>query len=192
MSQEVKTTAVLAVPPERAWEVLMSPARLPDWVSAHQELRWDGAELGVGSSFGQTLKLNGVKVRIEWTVAAAERPRFAAWEGRGPGGSTARVTYALEPAAAGTRFHYTNYFEFPGGAIGRTAARIASAAKGRKEAERSLETLKALLDSEAVAPDQRPIWRRAVDGAGGQALAAARRLPGVSRIGALERLLRRD
>lgn len=146
MASEVRTSTQIGSPPERVWEVLMDPSRLGEWVSAHHDVDWDGGELARGSSFRQTLKLGGVKTRIEWTVAEMDAPRHARWEGIGPAGSTAQIIYELAESDGGTRFDYVNSFELPGGVLGRTAGRVASAAKGRREAERTLAQLKRLLE----------------------------------------------
>ena len=63
------------------------------------------------------------------------------------------VALALRsPIAAngnGTRFDYENEFELPGGVLGKAAGKMLSAAPARREARRSLENLKRLLESGA-------------------------------------------
>ena len=54
---------------------------------------------------------------------------------------------ALEYPEAVCELDHTNAFELPGGPVGRLAGRVASAAKGRAEAEKSLANLKQLLES---------------------------------------------
>ena len=56
------------------------------------------------------------------------------------------MTYELGETGGVTTFVYANSFELPGGPIGRLAGRVASASKGRKEAEKSLAALKKLLE----------------------------------------------
>jgi hypothetical protein len=120
----------------------MNPSRLGEWVTIHRALE-DGARgtLDKGSSFRQTLQLAGRPFDVTWTVADAERPRRAVWEGRGPVGSCARVRYALDRVKGGTRFTYENSFELPGGFLGRVAGRVLGRATVKREVERSLENL---------------------------------------------------
>lgn len=126
----------------------MDPARLGDWVSAHRDVDWDGGQLAEGDSFTQTLRLGGAKTKIEWTVVELDEPKRAVWTGRGPVKSEASVVYSLDESKGGrTTFDYTNSFELPGGAVGRLAGRVASASKGKAEAEKSLDALKRLLES---------------------------------------------
>ena len=139
----------IAAPPEAVWKVLMSPQRLGDWVTTHVALG-DGAprELSDGSSFVQTLSVGGPKFEVTWTVVEADRPRRVEWEGDGPAGSSARVVYDLESSGNGaTTFRYENEFDLPGGPLGRLAGRTVGAATAKREAERSLENLKRLIES---------------------------------------------
>ena len=148
MSEEVKSSIEIGAPAARVWDVVMDPARLGDWVSAHKDVEWKpGGSLEEGDCFKQTLRLGGANTRIEWTVVEIERPRRAVWSGRGPARSRAHVTYELGEMRGVTTFVYANSFELPGGPIGRLAGRVASASKGRKEAEKSLAALKELLEA---------------------------------------------
>jgi uncharacterized protein YndB with AHSA1/START domain len=151
MAEEVRTEIEIAAPPEAVWDVVMDPARLGDWVSAHKDVEWEGGELGEGDSFRQTLRLGGMDTGIEWTVVELDRPHRAVWKGAGPARSTAHVVYELRDRDGGTAFDYVNSFDLPGGALGRIAGRVAGAAKGRKEAERSLASLKQLIESDGSA-----------------------------------------
>jgi hypothetical protein len=84
---------------------------------------------------------------VLWTVVAAKEPRFAEWKGEGPYGSSARVSYQLEPLdGKRTRFGYQNEFTLPGGLLGRGATRLVGSARARREAARSLANLKQLLE----------------------------------------------
>lgn len=148
MSEQVTSSIEIAAPASRVWDVVMDPSRLGDWVSAHRRCDWSAGELAEGDSFRQTLRLGGINTKIEWTVAELERPRRAVWRGRGPARSRADVVYELSERRGVTQFDYTNSFGLPGGAVGRLAGRVASASKGRREAERSLAALKELLEHE--------------------------------------------
>jgi hypothetical protein len=46
----------------------------------------------------------------------------------------------------GTRFEYCNHFALPGGAVGRAAGGLLVAAPGSREARRSLERLRSLVE----------------------------------------------
>lgn len=153
MSRSVRESIVIAAPPERVWETVMDPTRLERWVTTHdsvEEAR-PGPVSG-GDSFKQKLRLAGKSFEVEWKVVEADAPRLARWEGDGPAGSTANVVYRLEPEGGGTRFEYENEFALPGGMLGKVAGGVLSAAPGRREARRSLDRLRALLEGEADQP----------------------------------------
>lgn len=144
----VSTAIEIAAPPERVWEVVMDPARLGDWVTIHRSVRDAPARLQRGSTFGQTLNLRGAHLHVEWTVVDVEPPHRAVWDGRGPVHSRASIVYELSPdGAGGTRFAYTNEFKTPGGPLGAVAGRVLVGGLSEREAQRSLERLKALLEA---------------------------------------------
>jgi hypothetical protein len=62
--------------------------------------------------------------------------------------SHARTVYDLEDdGAGGTRFHYTNEFKAPGGPLGAAASRVLVGGLPEREAHKSLQALKALLEN---------------------------------------------
>jgi len=148
VSEAIRESVKLSAPPEEVWALVMDPHRLGDWVTTHDSVAEVPEEgLSQGASFRQKLKLAGTKFEVRWTVTECERPRAARWEGEGPRGSKARVRYELSPENGGTRFDYENQFELPGGVFGRVASGLLSAAPGRREARRTLENLKRVVES---------------------------------------------
>ena len=151
MSRSVRESIVIAAAPERVWETVMDPTQLERWVTTHDSVA--DATPGAadeGDSFTQKLRLAGKSFKVDWTVVEAEAPRLARWQGDGPAGSTAKVVYRLEPEDGGTRFDYENEFALPGGPLGKVAGGLLSAAPGRREARRTLDRLRALLESDAA------------------------------------------
>jgi uncharacterized protein YndB with AHSA1/START domain len=144
----VRTTIEIDAPPSRVWEIVMDPRRLPDWVTIHRKLGTVPARLAAGSQFEQTLNLRGANLHVVWTVVSVDPPRRAVWEGRGPAHSRASIVYELQPAGdERTRFEYTNEFKPPGGALGAAAGRVLVGGLSHREAERSLQRLKQLIES---------------------------------------------
>ena len=150
MGRSVRESIVIAVPPERVWETVMDPTQLERWVTTHDSVA--GAQPGPvseGDTFTQKLRLAGKSFKVDWTVVEANEPRVARWQGDGPAGSTANVVYRLEPENGGTRFDYENEFALPGGALGKVAGGLLSAAPGKREARKTLDRLRALLEGGA-------------------------------------------
>jgi uncharacterized protein YndB with AHSA1/START domain len=145
---KVCTAVDIAAPPARVWKVLMDPRCLAEWVTIHRRLDDAPATLKRGSTFGQTLNLRGAPLHVTWTVVDLDPPRRAVWEGRGPAHSHASIVYEL--TADGderTHFEYTNEFSPPGGPLGAVAGRVLVGGFSQREAQRSLQRLKDLLES---------------------------------------------
>lgn len=144
----VRCTVEIAAPPERVWAIAMDARRLADWVTIHHRLGTVPAQLRRGSQFEQTLNLRGAHLHVEWTVVDVDPPRHALWEGRGPAHSHASIEYELHPEGPDrTRFEYTNEFKPPGGPLGAVAGRVLVGGLSQREAQRSLQRLKELVES---------------------------------------------
>jgi len=137
----------LEVPPERAYELVMDPRRLGDWVSIHAGFKEEPPErLEEGSELAQRLKIAGQRFTVHWEVTSVDHQSRVVWSGRGPAGTTAEVTYRFEPEDGATRFRYRNEYKLRGGPAGKAVGRALSGSAGR-EADRTLEQLKRLLES---------------------------------------------
>ena len=139
----------IAAPPERVWDVIMNPSHFGDWVTIHRKLgRVDDGELRKGFRVEQTLCLHRANFKVKWSLAEVDAPHHAVWEGRGPAGSHARIVDRLTPLDGGsaTRFEYENEYAQPGGFLGRMAGRVLVAGAAEREANRSLERLKAFVE----------------------------------------------
>ena len=148
MSDAVKSDINIKAPPEKVWELIMDPYRLKEWVSIHRKL--DSADDGPpseGMEMKQTLALRGTPFHVIWELTTCEPCETAVWKGRGPMRSHARTEYHLTADGnGGTDFHYVNEFKAPGGILGRTASSVLVGGLPRREAEKSLQKLKHLLE----------------------------------------------
>jgi carbon monoxide dehydrogenase subunit G len=143
----VRASIHIAVAPERVWEVIMDPQRFGDWVTIHRKLlSSDDGELRVGFRVRQRLALAGAPFEVRWRLAELDPPRLGVWEGAGPARSTARIENHLEARDGGTHFEYLNEYRNPGGLLGAMAGRVLVAGLADREANRSLQRLKALLE----------------------------------------------
>jgi carbon monoxide dehydrogenase subunit G len=146
---KVQRDITIGASPEEVWEVLMDPNRLKDWVSIHQKLKSapDGI-LNEGDKLTQCLRLMHKNFDVKWEVEQARKPKKAVWQGRGPLRSKAAVVYELAPDGnGGTSFHYENEFKAPMGPLGSFFADHAFQRTSEREADRTLDKLKGLLES---------------------------------------------
>ena len=148
MSGPVVADIEIGAPPEKVWNLIMDPARFDEWVTIHRKVNsTDPGPPREGMRMEQTLCLRGASFRVKWTLAECEKDSRAVWEGLGPMRSHARTEYALSPDGDGnTRFHYVNEFTAPGGVVGATASRVLVGGLPEREAHRSLQRLKRLLE----------------------------------------------
>jgi len=144
----VKATIDIEAPRERVYDFMLDPGHLDEWVTIHRRINArDSGAPHEGYEMEQTLCLRGANFKVRWTLTEADRPDRATWEGRGPAHSYARTSYALAEANGGTRFEYENEFKAPGGLLGAAASRMLIGGVPEREAHRSLERLKALLEN---------------------------------------------
>jgi hypothetical protein len=126
----------------------MDPNRLADWVTIHRSVTNISSDpTSKGATMDQMLHMRGFPFRVHWTLAEVQAPRHAEWDGRGPAHSRARITYELKQDGQGaTEFDYSNEFTPPGGRLGNVASRVIVGAASEREANSSLQRLKALLE----------------------------------------------
>jgi uncharacterized protein YndB with AHSA1/START domain len=144
----VRASIEINAPPEAVYDLMLDPTRLQEWVTIHRKVNHaDDGPPQPGFQMDQTLHLRGANFKVHWTLTEAERPDHATWEGRGPAHSYARTSYRLtQMDDNGTRFDYENEFKPPGGIVGAAASRVLVGGVPQREANRSLERLKALLE----------------------------------------------
>jgi len=134
-------------PPARVWEVAMDPLRLGEWVTIHRRLRdSDSGPARRGFCMDQQIHLRGVNLDVHWRLVQCEPECLAVWEGRGPARSRARTEYRLSAQGGGTRFDYRNEFQAPLGPLGAIASRALVGGIPEREARRTLQRLKELLE----------------------------------------------
>jgi uncharacterized membrane protein len=145
----VTASIEIDAPREKVYDLVLDPSRLDEWVTIHRRVNSrDGGPPRQGYEMNQTLHLRGANFKVSWTLTEADRPDRATWEGRGPAHSYARTSYDLRALDDDrTRFEYENEFTAPGGFLGAAASRMLIGGVPEREAKRSLERLKALLEA---------------------------------------------
>ena len=144
---EVSTKILIDAPPEAVWALVMDPNRLQDWVTIHRKLRSaDSGPPHAGTRMSQTLHLRGANFKVDWELATCDAGRRAVWEGKGPARSRARTEYRLSEQDGQTCFEYRNEFKAPLGPLGAVASRALVGGMPQREADKSLQRLKSLLE----------------------------------------------
>ena len=145
----VRASIAIDAPRERVYDYTLDPAHLNEWVTIHRRVNSrDAGPPRPGFEMNQTLCLRGANFKVHWTLTEAHRPDRATWEGRGPAHSYARTSYVLRALdGGGTRFDYENEFKAPGGILGAAASRMVIGGLPEREAHRTLQRLKQLLEN---------------------------------------------
>jgi uncharacterized protein YndB with AHSA1/START domain len=138
---EVVTSIDIAAPPEQVWDVVMDATRLGEWVTIHRRLISHGDR-----EMEQVLCIHHVNFHVKWELETSERPLHAEWHGRGPARSKAETEYTLRAVDGGTRFEDRNEFKAPLGPLGAAASRALVGGVPQREADASLQKLKALVE----------------------------------------------
>lgn len=134
----LRASVVIAAPPDRVFELVSTPERLPEWNVSVQRARRavPGETVGIGSRAIFNGRLIGQELESETEVVAFEPPRlFGTRAVRGPRLNT---RFELEQVGGATRLAIDVSGDVPGGAIG---ARLAEGFL-RKELSASLERLR--------------------------------------------------
>jgi uncharacterized protein YndB with AHSA1/START domain len=144
----VTASIKIAAPAAEVWKTVMDPALLGRWVTIHRGLRHvDEGAARVGFEMDQRIHLRGVNLDVRWRLAECQPDRHAVWHGRGPARSRARTEYTLLEENNGcTRFDYANEFHPPLGPLGALVSRALVGGMPEREAIRTLERLRALLE----------------------------------------------
>ena len=138
--------------PARVWELVMDPERLQEWVTIHRKLvRADPGAPHVGYRMQQQIHLRGVTLEVQWKLVDCQPGRLAVWKGRGPARSKACSEYVLAEDGDGTRFDYRNEFRPPLGPVGAIVSRALVGGMPQREANRTLERLRAGLEGPGLA-----------------------------------------
>jgi carbon monoxide dehydrogenase subunit G len=147
----VTVSTRIAAPREDVWAMVMDPYRLGDWVTIHRKLvHADGGAPRVGYTMDQQIHLRGVSLEVHWKLVECDPCARAVWEGRGPARSRAHTEYVLSSRDGATQFDYRNEFRPPLGPVGAIVSRALVGGMPEREANRTLERLRADLENPGV------------------------------------------
>ncbi len=98
-----------------------------------------------GCTFRQTIRVLGRELDSEWSITELEPGRHVAYEATAPMGGLLTMKQTVVPREARSRVRLEIDYELPGGLVGDMLEHIVEG-QNEREAERSLQNLKELLD----------------------------------------------
>jgi uncharacterized membrane protein len=140
----------IEAPVQRVWDTIMDPSQLGKWVTIHRGVRDVSSDpTRKGATMEQVMHMRGLNFHVRWTLVDVNAPMHAEWEGHGPAHSRARIRYELQSDNDdATEFEYFNEFTTPGGRLGNVATQMIVGEASDREARKSLEKLKKLLEQD--------------------------------------------
>jgi len=76
----------LNAPPERVWELMVDPDRLPEWNGAFDRVTEATGHLDeIGATYTQVMRVAGVELLGEWEITGVETNQQREFSGRPPG-----------------------------------------------------------------------------------------------------------
>ena len=143
----ITTSIVIDRPPAVVFALLVDLDRLPEWVAIVVETT-DAPDppLRVGSTFRQVLSFASIRLASRWQVTACAPPHTIAYRARARFGGWLAMRQTVEPEGDGSRVVLVVEYRLPGGWLGALANSLYVARLNQRAADRSLRTLKRLLE----------------------------------------------
>jgi uncharacterized protein YndB with AHSA1/START domain len=135
-------------PPERVWEILTDPDRLPEYNATIIEVSDATGRLDdVGATYRGVAKVYGRRIEGVWEVTEVIPMRRIVQQGSAPGGGAAMVIGTLEPTdRGGTRSAVEIDYELPAGFLGELANKLFIERSVERDVRHTNENLKALAE----------------------------------------------
>lgn len=147
----VRREIEIAAPPERVWEVLIDPERLPQYNVTIVEVHDPTGPLDqVGSAYDAVAKVYGRRIEGRWEVTDVTPLRRIVQRGAGAAGAKATVNGTIEPSGDGTRAAVEVDYELPAGLLGEVANKLFIERSVERDVRHTLENLKELVETESA------------------------------------------
>ena len=147
----IRTSFYTKAPVERVFDYITEPDNMPAWNSnliATKNL--SGRPVGAGTSWIQVFKLGVITTELPCRVLEYEPPFRIVSEAMLPRGVRLLLSLELEPQGDGTKVTYIVDYEPPSSLPGKIAARLVES-RVRRDTERNVDNLKAILQKSAMA-----------------------------------------
>ncbi|MCX4552386.1 SRPBCC family protein [Streptomyces sp. NBC_01387] len=124
---EVSAEARIEAPAEKVWTQLTDFSSYGEWNATHTSFPKGGpAELAVGATYEENMKLMGFPAEVNWTVDQLETTALLVTRGKGPMGVNLAMRYSLTADGDATLVRIDG--EFTGAAVSLMAGKLKDSA----------------------------------------------------------------
>jgi uncharacterized protein YndB with AHSA1/START domain len=145
---KIRSEIEIDAPPERVWEIVSDPERLPQYNATIIEVSDATGRLDrVGTTYQGVAKVYGRRIEGGWEVTEVIPLRRIVQRGSAPGGGEATVVGTLEPTERGTtRSAVEIDYQLPAGFLGELANKLFIERSIERDVRHTNENLKALAE----------------------------------------------
>lgn len=145
---KVRNEVQIDAPPERVWEILIDPERLPQYNATIVEVSDATGPLDqVGASYNAVAKVYGRRIEGRWEVTEVDPLRRIVQRASAGDEGAATVIGTIEPAGGGTRAAVEVDYQLPAGFLGELADKLFVERSVERDVRHSGENLKALAEA---------------------------------------------
>ena len=133
--------------PEEVFALLTDLDRLQEWATVAGDTRdVSSRPIRNGTTFTQVMRVLGRELETEWRVDELNAPHHVAYSATAPGGGELAMRQTVIAVDGRSRVELQIDYQLPGGFIGELIDRAYVEGHNEREAERSLQNLKGLLE----------------------------------------------
>jgi uncharacterized protein YndB with AHSA1/START domain len=144
----IRSEIEIDAPPQRVWEILIDPERLPQYNATIIEVSDATGRLDqVGATYRAVARVYGRRIEGDWEVTEVVPLRRLVVRGLAPGGGAATVIGTLEPTDRGTtRAAVEIDYQLPAGFLGELVNKLFIERSIERDVRHTNENLKALAE----------------------------------------------
>lgn len=141
--------------PQEVFELLSDASSLTRWVTVLHEARNPPERLETGDVFEQTIRILGSLLHSTWEASNVEEPREIRYEAVARIEIPVRMVQTIRPAETGAAVELEVEYDLPGGIAGELLDRAFVRRRATRDADRSLDRLKRILEEREQPPEDR-------------------------------------
>jgi uncharacterized protein YndB with AHSA1/START domain len=140
----------IEAPPERVWQLITDPQRLPEYNTTVIEVHDATGPLDqVGARYRTVSRVYGRRIEGPWEVTDVEPNRRLVTRGSAAGGGQVTLIQTLEPADGGSRAAVDIDYELPAGFIGEIANKLFVERALERDVRHTGDNIKAIVEAES-------------------------------------------